>query len=163
MTDFVRSIRHAFRTLSNSLPTTVVIVGTLGVAMGMVCVIFSVIDLVWHIIPVQRSDRLVFVASTDSRRGQAQAGLADGVARTGVSIPDLADWTAQSTTFDELAGFAFATANLTGVSLPIRATTVRATSNLLDVWALKPVIGRGFRREDGNPGAEGVALITHRF
>ena len=80
MTDFVRSIRHAFRTLSNSLPTTVVIVGTLGVAMGMVCVIFSVIDLVWHIIPVQRSDRLVFVASTDSRRGQAQAGL-DVVAR----------------------------------------------------------------------------------
>ena len=37
--------------------------------------------------------RLVFVASTDPRPGQSQAGIADGLARTGVSIPDLADWT----------------------------------------------------------------------
>src|SRR5207249_4818257 len=133
MTDFVRSIRYAFRNLSNRLGTTGVIVGTLGIVMGTVCIIFSVIDLVWHIIPVQRSDRLVFIASTDSRRGQAQAGLADGVARAGVSIPDLADWTAQSRTFDELGGFTFGTANLTGVNLPIRARTLRVTSNLLDV------------------------------
>jgi hypothetical protein len=33
-----------------------------------------VIDLVWHIIPIETRDRVVFVASTDSRRGQSQAG-----------------------------------------------------------------------------------------
>src|SRR3989442_1270510 len=158
MTGLLKNIRYAARTLSNSLGTTIVVAGTLGVAIGAVTVIFSVIDVVWHIIPVERPDRLVFVASTDSRRGQAQAGVSDGVARTGVSIPDLSDWTARATTFDELAGFTFGTANLTGGNLPLRVSTVRVTSNLLRVWGIDPVIGRGFRREDGNPGAEGVAL-----
>ena len=37
------------------------------------------------------------------------------VLRSPVSVPDLADWTARSTTFEELAAFSMGSASLTGV------------------------------------------------
>ncbi len=134
MNDFAFALRAFIR---NPGATCVVVV-TLAVAIATATIITSTIDGVWHFIPAARSDRLVFVASTDPRPGQSQAGSSSGVARTGVSIPDLVDWSERTSAFQEFAGFTFRSASLTGLDAPVRVTTLRVTHNLPDVWGIKP-------------------------
>jgi predicted permease len=89
--------------------------------------------------------------------------MAGDVAITGTSIPDLVDWTARSTTVDDFAAFQYATATLTGVGAPERASVIRATANLPAQWQIPVTTGRSFRPDDGRVGAPRVALLTERY
>ena len=146
-------IRYALRTLIKAPGPTIVMMLTLGVAVGAATVIYSVIDLVWHFVPARNQTRLVYAAATDTRVVQAEGDTRSVVMRTPASVPDLADWIARATTFEELAGFRMGSASLTGVEIPVRLTAIRVTANLPDVWGLAPVLGRAFRREEGRTGS----------
>jgi putative ABC transport system permease protein len=159
----ISSLRLALRTLGRNPAPTFVIVLTLAVAIGVSTIIGSMVDSVWHALPVADTERLVFVSSTDPRPGEARAGMAGDVAITGTSIPDLVDWTARSTTVDDFAAFQYATATLTGLDAPERASIIRATANLPAQWQIPIAIGRGFKPEDGRIGALRVALLTDRY
>jgi putative ABC transport system permease protein len=159
----IAALRLAQRTLLRNPTPTVVIVLTLAVAIGVSTIIASTVDSVWHALPIADTGRMVFVSSTDPRIGESRAGTVGDVAITGTSIPDLVDWMAKSTTLDEFGGFQYATATLTGLDAPERASLVRATSNLPSLWGIPPGIGRGFRPEDGDIGAPRVAILTDRY
>jgi len=156
-------IRVAVRTLRKHPGSTIVVVLTLAVAIGATTAIYSAIDAVQHFIPIVKRDGLVYATSTDSRVIQTAAGARSAVMRTPVSIPDLADWTARSSTFEEFAGFAMSAANLTGISLPMRVSVIRVTTNLGDLWGFTPALGRGFRADEGQAGAGRVALLSYGF
>ena len=156
-------LRSAVRKLITSPGPSFVIVLTLAVAIAASVIIYCTIDVVWHAIPAADTERLVFIASTDPRLGEAQAGVSDGVAWTGVSSPDLADWVAATSSFEAFAGFRFGTATLAGLEAPLRVSTVRATANLLSMWGVTPAMGRGFHDEEGRPGGAAVVLLTDRF
>ena len=156
-------LRFALRKVTASPGPSAVIVATLAVAIAASAIIYSTIDVVWNAIPAASTERLVFIASTDTRLGEAQAGVSDGVAWTGVSSPDLADWAAATTSFEAFAGFRFGSATLRGLESPLRVTTVGATASLLSMWGVAPAIGRGFREEEGRPGGAPVVLLTDRF
>ena len=140
-----------------------VVVLTLAVAIGATTVIYSAIDVVSHFIPVVTRDRLVYAASTDTRVVQAGSGGQSVVLRSRVSVPDLADWSARSSTFEEFAGFEMGSVNLTGVDVPMRVSAIRATTNLVELWGFTPFLGRGIGPEEGEVGAGPVALLTHGF
>jgi putative ABC transport system permease protein len=157
------SLRLPLRTLWRNPVPTAVIALTLAVAIGVSTIIASTVDSVWHALPVANTDRLIFVSSTDPRPGEARAGMAGDVAITGTSIPDLIDWTARSSTVDDLAAFQYATVTLTGLDAPQRASVVRATANLPAQWQIQVALGRSFRPDDGRIGAARVALLTDRY
>lgn len=157
------TLRVALRTVARHRGTNALVVATLAVAIGGATVIFGVLDLLWHYIPAKNQDRLVFVASTDPRPSQSQAGVTNGIARTSVSIPDLADMMARAHTVEQLAGFSLGTMTLTGIRTPERISVVRATTNLFSMWDVMPRLGRTFRSEDGRLGAPPVALLTRPF
>ena len=159
----MQDLKFALRAFTRTPGASSLVVITLAVAIAAATVIASTIDMVWHFIPAVRTDGLVFVASTDPRPGQSQAGVADGLARTGVSIPDLADWTDRASTFQAFAGFTFQSAILTGSDAPSRISTVRATRNLPDVWGITPQIGRTFAADEATSGREHVVLVSHAF
>ena len=156
-------LRLALRSLWRNPAPTSVIVFTLAVAIGVSTIIASTVDGVWHAMPVADTTRLIFVSSTDPRPSEARAGMAGDRAITGTSVPDLVDWMARSTTIDEFAAFQYATATLTGLDAPERASLIRATVNLPDQWGISPALGRGFRPEDGQAGAARVAILTDRY
>jgi predicted permease len=156
-------LRLAWRALLRNPASTLVIVLTLAIAIGVSTIIASTVDSVWHALPVTDTGRLVFVSSTDPRPGEARAGMARDVAITGTSIPDLADWIARSTTLEAFAGFQYATATLTGLDAPERASLVRATANLPALWGIRASVGRGFQTDDGRIGATRVAILTDRY
>jgi len=56
-------VRYALRTIAKRSGSTAVVVVTLAVAIAASAVIYSAIDLVWHIIPARNRD-LVYIAST---------------------------------------------------------------------------------------------------
>jgi putative ABC transport system permease protein len=140
-----------------------VVVLTLAVAIAATAVIYSAIDTVWHFIPIAKRDGLVHAAATDARVVQTDAGGRSVEFRSPTSVPDLADWSARSTSFDELAGFEMGAANLTGIDVPIRVSTIRVTANLPALWGFTPTLGRLFRPEEGHAGATGATLLTHGF
>jgi putative ABC transport system permease protein len=159
----MQDLKFALRAFAKSPGASGLVVATLGVAIAAATIIASTVDMVWHFIPAVRTERLVFVASTDPRPEQSQAGTADGLARAGVSIPDLVDWSARARTFEEFAAFTFQSAALTGLDLPSRIFTVQATRNLLEVWGIRPQMGRTFAADEATPGREHVVVVTHAF
>ena len=155
-------ISHALRTLTSRPGATTIVVLTIAVAIAATTVIYSAIDLVWRFIPIANRS-LVYVASTDTRVVQAQGTTQSVVFRSRVSIPDLADWSARSSTFEQFAAFDLGSVNLTGVDVPMRVSSVRVTANLVGLWGFTPVLGRPFRSEDGLAGAAPVTLLTFGF
>jgi predicted permease len=154
---------YALRTLTRHPGPTTVVVLTLAVAIAATAVIYSAIDTVWHFIPIVTRGGLVYVATTDTRAVGPDGGGRSVVYRTPSSVPDLADWSARSSTFEEFAGFEMGTANLTGIDVPIRVSAVRVTANLPALWGFTPTLGRGFRPEEGHAGAARATLMTHGF
>src|ERR1043166_9733086 len=125
------SIRFAIRTLGRNPTATAVIIITLGLAIGATTVAYSVIDFLWSVaLPIARTDRLAFVASTDPRPSEAKSGMHGSLALTGTSVADLVDWTAQSSTVDQFAAFAFESASITGLETPMRVGAHRGTTSL---------------------------------
>jgi hypothetical protein len=159
----VSEIRYALRTLIKSPGPTLVMMLTLGVAVGAATVIYSVIDVVWHFVPAQNQTRLVYAASTDTRVIQAEGGTRSAVLRSQVSVADLFDWSQRTTTFEQLAGFTMGSASLTGVKVPLRVTSIGVTANLPDLWGFTPALGRAFRAEEGRVGATPVTLLSYAF
>jgi predicted permease len=136
---------------------------TLAIAIAVSTIIASTIDAVWRAIPAVVTERLVFVASTDPRPGEAQSGMTGNLAMTGTSVADLSDWTSQATTIEQFGAFRYATANLTGRGAPMRASLVQTTAGMLSLWGIPPALGRVFRDEDGLIGATPVAMLSHRY
>jgi putative ABC transport system permease protein len=159
----MHDLKFAQRFFSRTPGTSALIVITLGVAIATATIIASTVDMVWHFLPANRTERMVFVASTDPRPERSQAGVSGGLARTGVSIPDLVDYSTRAQSFEALAAFTFQNAVLTGLDVPSRISTIRTTSNLLDVWGITPQLGRTFTDADATPGGERVAIITDAF
>jgi putative ABC transport system permease protein len=159
----VSELRYALRALTKRPGPTMVIVMTLGVAIASATVIYSVIDMVWHLLPAVRQDRLVYIASTGDRVVTLDGESRSVVVRMPASIPDLADWRARASSFDQLAGFSLGSATLSGVEVPLRVTAIGVTANLPDVWGLTPTLGRPFRDEEGQPGSAPVVLLSRRF
>jgi predicted permease len=159
----MHDLKFALRAFGRTPGASSLVVITLAVSIAVATLIASTIDMVWHFIPAVRTERLVFVASTDPRPEQSQAGVSDGLARTGVSIPDLADWSARATTVEAFAAFTFQSAALTGLDVPSRISTIQATGNLLDLWGITPQIGRTFAADESTPGRERVAVVSHAF
>jgi putative ABC transport system permease protein len=159
----VPHLRYALRIVLKRPGPTLLVVLTLGVAIGAATVIYSVIDLVVHLIPAQNQTRLAYVASNESRVVKSDAGERTLIVRSPSSVPDLADWQARASSFDELAGFTFGSASLTGAGVPLRVNTIRVTANLPAMWGLTPPIGRSFRADEGLAASSTVVLLSHTF
>jgi len=156
------NVRYALRTIAKRRGSTTLLIVTLAVAIAAGGVIYSAIDLVWHLIPARNRD-LVYVASTETRVAPAGSGARSVELRTPASVADLVDWQARSTTVDAFAGFATGSANLTGVSVPQRVSTVRVTASLPTLWGLTPMLGRSFRPDEGRVGGDPVVLLSQAF
>jgi putative ABC transport system permease protein len=159
-----RDLRLALRTLTKNGLSTAVIVVTLGLAIGATTVVYSVVDFLWGVaLPIANTDRLVFVSSTDPRPSEARAGMLGSLALTGTSVPDLVDWTTQTSTIEQFAAFAFDSASMTGRDTPLRAAMLRTTTNVSTVWGIDALAGRTFVAADARPGAARVAILSEGF
>ena len=82
---------------------------------------------------------------------------------SGVSVPDYRDFVQASSAFEQATAYNVENANLTGTDVPERLRVVTATPGLFDVLGVQPILGRGFRPEEGAEGLGQVLVLEHDF
>ncbi|ATB39205.1 hypothetical protein CYFUS_004646 [Cystobacter fuscus] len=151
MESLLRDVRFAWRGLRRTPGFTFAVVLTLGLALGINMVIFSLVHaLVLRPLPFSRSGELVRLYCTQPTEG--------GVSP---SEPEVAAWAEETGAFSGVVGFHYTSVNRTGGELPERLLAARVTPNLLSTVGVGPAAGRPFEPADARPGAAPSALVSH--
>ena len=151
-----QDLRYALRMLAKSPGFTAVAAITLALGIGANTAIFSVVNAVLlRPLPYKGSDRLITFWGSNK-----QFGFSGPVP---VCDPDYAAWRDQSNSFEDMAGFRGATANLTGAGEPARLLGWEVTASFFPLLGVKPEAGRLFLPEEERPGHNHVVLISHKL
>ena len=149
----LREIRYAVRSLLHTKGFTIVGILCLGLGLGLNTAIFSILDgVLLKPYPYEDPDRIVSLETWRQRDD----------ARDRVSIPDLRDWKAATTSFTTIAGLVEGSITITdGAGEPERYNGARVSWDLFRLLGVRPMLGRDFLETDDQPNAAGVAVISH--
>src|SRR5262245_19139672 len=146
----LQDVRFALRTLLEQPSCTLVSLLTLALGIGANTAIFSVVNTVLlRPLPYREPDRVVMMWSHWTNW-----------AKTWVSEPELADYRAQATTLEHVAGFDTASFNLTGAGDAVRVGAIQAQASMFDALGVNPILGRLFTAPEDRPGQTRVALLS---
>jgi putative ABC transport system permease protein len=147
------SLRHAVRVLRKAPGFTIVAVLTLALGIGANTAIFSVVNaLLLRSLPLEDPARLAALSADYPQRG------VKGGAFSVAAYETLRDG---NHSFNGIVAYAGEGFTLLGAGEPERLPGARVSPNFLDVLGTRPVMGRGFRTEEGIAGARPVALIGY--
>src|SRR2546430_13095358 len=147
-------IRFAVRWLRKSPGFAIVAIASLAIGIGFNTALFTVVDaLLFKPLPVAAPERLIDVFTSDS------TGTVDFSTS---SYPDYLDLQAHNDVFDGLVGYSpmMAAVNLDSRSRLAMGEIV--TGNYFHVFGVGAAIGRTILPADDAPGAERVAMVSHR-
>jgi len=151
--DLWQDLRYGARTLSKSPGFTFVALLTLALGIGANTAIFSVVNAVlFNHLPYPDSELIVSFEGVNPSKGITDSNM---------SVPDFADWRAQSQAFERVAGF------VTGGALIVageEAERVRGTDVFGDFFPLfrtDAQRGRILLPDDAKKGAPPVAVLSH--
>jgi putative ABC transport system permease protein len=146
----VRNIRYALRGFRRTPGFTAIALLALMLAIGANTAIFSVIYAVLLApLPYPNPDQLVMVWSMTNGH------------RSAVSVGDYLDWRQQNVVFQDIGAWSGRNFNLSTSGRP-EVLRARVTSpGLLNLQGIQFFLGRDFLAEEGTPGKDHVAIITH--
>jgi len=143
-------LRHAVRTLRRTPGFALAAIGMLGLAIGAVAGMFSVVDTVLlHRLPYADPDRLVYV--TASVPGSAQQ------ADLGTAPEFFVQYQEQSRLLEDLAAYDNYTATLRAGDRVERVRMSQPTSSLYSTLGVTPLLGRLPNAQD----EDGAVVISH--
>ncbi len=147
-------LKYAFRSLGKTPRFTLIVLLTLALGIGANTAIFSVLNVaLLRPLPYPEPDRLVEFWSKPP----------DYPLISYVTGPELKEWRERATLFDGIAGIwdRLSTNVLDGQKAE-RISGGWVSTNYLDVLGVKPILGRGFQREEGEIGGNSsVAILTY--
>jgi predicted permease len=147
-----QDIRYAVRLLIKWPAFSIVVIGTIALAVGGTATIFSAFDAaLLRPLPYPAPDRLVEIVE-----------LLDDGTRNSVSAGAFLDWRGNATRLDSAVLMGGVTANLRrGREAADRIAGARVSHELLRVFGVSPILGRGFGPDDDKVGgADDVVLLT---
>ena len=147
-------LRYAIRTLRRRPGFTAVAVSTLALGVGANTAIFSVIDgVLLTPLPYDRPDELITVWRAHETRPEAKDPM---------SKPDIDD-VAATAAFERLVGWMEADVALTGMGEAEVVDGARVTGGLLEVFGLRPHLGRDLHVDEAEAGPSDVVVVGHGF
>jgi putative ABC transport system permease protein len=150
-----QDLRYGFRALWKKPGFTLVAVVALALGIGANSAIFSVVNAVLlRPLPFEQPDELVTTWG-DSKQG--------GERRVIVSYPDFLDWRDQTQTFAQLAVYNTAGTLIREGNEPEAIHGAIASADLLPLLKVKPVLGRGFTREEDQQNSAPVILLSYQL
>jgi putative ABC transport system permease protein len=153
MNGLLNDIRFALRSLLQAPGFSLVSVLTLGLGLGMSVAVWSIIDSVLiEPLPYPDSDRLVEIRMTQPERGPAGYPM---------SALDYRDYAERNRSFEAMAATFRENFNLTEKSSPERVAGAWVSWRFFDVMGVALERGRGFRRDEDQPGSDLVAVISN--
>ena len=148
----VQDLRYAVRQLIQNPGFTVVITLTLALSIGANSAIFSVIDAVLlKPLPFPQADRLMRVFLSNHVFPQFP-----------LNPWDFHDYRVRNTSFESLAAYTHADAQLSGSGNPERLSGFGVTAGYFHTLGLKPELGREFDAQAEIPGNEKQVILSDR-
>jgi predicted permease len=147
-----QDVRYAVRLLAKWPTFSAVVIGTIALAVCGTATIFSAFDAaLLRPLPYPEPDRLVQIVE-----------LLDDGSRNSVSAGAFLDWRANATRLDSAVLMGGVTANLRrGRGAADRIAGAQVSHELLRVFGVSPILGRGFGPDDDKAGgANDVVLLT---
>jgi putative ABC transport system permease protein len=151
----IQDLRYGVRMLLKYPGFTFIAVLTLSLGIGANTAIFSVVNAVLlRPLPFSEPESLLWVG-----------GWADDDKEQGVTPADFLDYREQNQSFAQLAASVSESVpmNLSGDGEPERLRGALVTANYLDVFGVKPALGRTFVAEEGEEGREPVVVLSHNL
>jgi putative ABC transport system permease protein len=153
--DAWRDVGYGLRTLLRAPAFTTVAVLTLGLGIGAVTVIYSVLrNVVLDPFPYSRSDRMVNVVLNDAT-GRRIRGPYFGA-------DEFLDYLEQTQAFEDVVGSSRDIMHWIGEGGTEVLSVVWMTPNGFDFLGVPPLLGRVFGAADAAPGAPPVAVMGYR-
>jgi putative ABC transport system permease protein len=153
MSDFWQDLRYGVRMLLRAPAFTVIVIAILALGVGANSAIFSVINAVLlRPLPYRDPGRLYRIAETNPRNEPQE-----------VSPADMLVFRQRSRAFESFAVTHWLNETLTGAEGPENVYGGKVSAECFDLLGSAPAIGRVFRREEFQPGAPGVVLLSDRL
>jgi predicted permease len=151
----MQDLRYALRSLRTQPLFTLAAVATMALGIGANTAIFSVVyQVLLRPLPFPEPDRLVWVWNTYGRGGED---------RTAVSIPDYLDRKAGAAVIEDATLFTGRALALTGGTSPEQVRALAVTPSFFTTLGRHPAIGRSFRPEEAEPGADRSVILTDAY
>src|SRR5918998_1988303 len=158
MSTFLNDVRYGLRMLFKSPGFTLIAVFALALGIGANSAIFSVVNaMLLRPLPFPDPDRLVVIWETNPNLS-ANLRL-----RNEASPANFKDWTAQTTSFENIAAFRWGDYNLSGTDNPEQLLGHPVTVNMFDTLKVRPLYGRTFLADEGKAGASPVVVLSYKL
>jgi len=147
--DVRRDLVYAVRQLARTPAFTAIATLTLALGIGATTAIFSAVQSV-----VLRPFRFAHperVVSVTERWQGSEGDVSDG---------NFVDWHARQTGFEQLAAEQFTDFTLADATSADRLTGALVTRDFFAVFGVLPALGRTFRPDEDEPGADGVVVLS---
>ena len=156
MTTLMQDLRYGLRMLAKAPVVSAVAALSLALGIAANASIFAILNgFLFEPLPYQDQDGLVLLR--EGRPGETIENF------SGTSMGNSRDLEAGSRTLESTAIYTVEAANLTGVDVPEQLNLVPASPNLFDVLGVQPMLGRGFRAEEGTEGLGNVLVLEYDF
>ena len=150
MRALLQYLRFAFRQLRKTPSFTITVVLTLALGIGATTAVFSLVEgILLRPLPFQQPDRLVLLGDVL----RAQGG-------PGVTAREIATYSAATTAFSSLGGYATAGYELSGGATPEQVNTGRFSAGVFSTLGVPPLLGRVFTQQEDH-GHQPVAVISY--
>ncbi len=153
-----QDIRWAWQTMRRNSGLTLILVLSLGLAIGANTAVFSVVNaLLIRPLGIEDIDRVVRVYENYAPPGQPPE-------TSSVSGANYVLWSQNSGHILEgIAAGTFRSLNLTGMGDPERIAGAAVSANLFPLLGIEPILGRSFLPEEDRAGGRRVVLLGHGY
>jgi len=151
---FWQDLRFGVRMLLKNPGFTAVAILTLSLGIGANTAIFSIVNAVLlQPLPFNEAEQLLWIGGWERGKDKEK----------GVTPADFLDYRQQSQSFAQLAASVSDSLpmNLSGNGEAERLKGAMVTANYLDVFGVKPVLGRTFVAEEEQEGRDRVVVLSH--
>ncbi len=148
-----RDLGFAFRRAWRGKGFSAVVIGTVAIAIGANAAIFGAVrPVVRPDLPFPQPDRIVRIWERNDERGWL---------RSSASWQDARDWRDASRTVESLAVYTIWEGNLRTDAAAERIRYALVEPDFFRVLGVVPELGRALLPEEGDPGRDGVAILSH--
>jgi len=153
MSRLIQDLKVAARTAVRARFVSVLAVIAFALGIGVTTAVFSIFNgVLLAPLPFPQADRLVMVYDTQPACSTCPA-----------SFPKYHDWRERNQVFSAIGGSTGMSFVLTGHGDPVQMRAARTTASLVDVFGVRPQIGRWYSEEEDRPGGPKVAVLASAF
>src|SRR5437899_429334 len=153
MPRLVVDVKSAVRTLVRSRFVSALAIAAFALGIGVTTAVFSIFNgVLLAPLPFAEPERIVAVYDTQPACPTCPA-----------SFPKYHDWRTRNQVFSAIGGSTEWSFVMTERGDPVRVRGAKATASLVDVFGVRPRVGRWFTEEEDRPGGPKVVVLTHDF